>query len=435
MRKRMVRFLTPVKRIAIPVYGPVDTSEVWPIIDTQAFQRMRRIKQLGIADMVFPGAVHTRFEHMIGAYEQCRKYAQELVRKGMLSQEEGFACEVAALLHDVGHGPYSHLIEDVLRVSKSRFKSHNEHTAHVIKELLSAAIIASGADPELVLDIVNKKNPLSQLVSHKTIGADKVAYITVDQHHTGYPASPLMTADLAKNLIFRRGVLGTDERMKENLVALQRFYFTMYSEVYLRKQINAVQRVFERAVQLALDAGAIHADNVWQMTDDQLVAGLTAIEGPWKRAANELFFGHRNLLKAAVVLRPPSEEGKEIVVGKPIRTLALASGKLFEHYADPRNVLRAEKALADRFKVGLEEVGFCRVPAPSKLVPQDVQLFDPLGNQTMTLFEKYPKHRQSMEELASEVTAFRVIVAEKHRKMFSEAAEQVCDILYREAGI
>ncbi|MBI4146038.1 HD domain-containing protein [Candidatus Woesearchaeota archaeon] len=425
----MPGYLTPFKRIAIPVYGPVDTTTVWQIIDHQAFQRMRRIRQLGLADIIFPGAVHTRFEHLIGAYEQCRRYTAELLRKEMMTREEAQAAEIAALLHDVGHGPYSHLIEDALR--NSAFKSHNTHTSHIIKNHLAETITASGTDVNLVLSIVEKKHPLSQLISHKTIGADKVAYITVDQHHVGYPASPLVTADLPRHMIYKDNTLGTDERMKENLIALQRFYFTMYSEVYMRKQTNAVQRVFERAVQLALQHGALKPDEIWQLTDDQLVSKLIHAQGSWTKTVQELFYGHRNLLKAAVVLRPPSEETKEIIVGKPIRTLPLADNKFFEHYANPDNVLKAEQALAKEFEIPLDDIAFCRVAHPSKLVPEDVQLFDPLGNKTMTLFEKYPKHKHSMQELAAEVTAFRVMVADKHRKHFSEHAEKVSEILHQ----
>ncbi|GAA4459917.1 hypothetical protein GCM10023093_01780 [Nemorincola caseinilytica] len=106
-----------VKIVNDPVYGFIrfPEAELLQVIDHRWFQRLRRIKQMGLADFVYPGAVHTRFAHSLGACHLAGKAMDELRAKGIdINKDEYLAARLAALLHDVGHGPYSHSLERAL---------------------------------------------------------------------------------------------------------------------------------------------------------------------------------------------------------------------------------------------------------------------------------------------------------------------------------
>ena len=97
-----------------PVYGFISITDdkIFDIIEHPDFQRLRRIKQLGLAHLVYPGALHTRFHHSLGAMHLMTRALAELRWKGhVITKEEQYATETAMLLHDVGHGPYSHAFE------------------------------------------------------------------------------------------------------------------------------------------------------------------------------------------------------------------------------------------------------------------------------------------------------------------------------------
>ena len=105
------------KIINDPVYGfiTIDDELVFSIIAHPYYQRLRRIQQMAMAHLVYPGAVHTRLHHSLGAYHLMTIALQELTRKGIeITMQEQQAAKIAILLHDVGHGPYSHALEQVL---------------------------------------------------------------------------------------------------------------------------------------------------------------------------------------------------------------------------------------------------------------------------------------------------------------------------------
>ncbi|NOT01005.1 MAG: HD domain-containing protein [Phycisphaerales bacterium] len=100
------------KVITDPVHGEIGLSRLEvDLIDTQSFQRLRRLKQLGLATLVYPSASHSRFSHSLGVFHIMSRAIELMVRRGKFTDTEGRLLRIAALLHDIGHYPYSHLVE------------------------------------------------------------------------------------------------------------------------------------------------------------------------------------------------------------------------------------------------------------------------------------------------------------------------------------
>jgi HD superfamily phosphohydrolase len=138
--------LEPTKRVRDPVHGLIVfnlSDEIdraaWELIDTPEFQRLRRVKQLGVSEFTFPGATHTRFAHCVGVYHVARrlmKVATSRIPGQELKSHRIRVSLLAALLHDLGHGPFSHAFEEAeksrLRDTPGAYKSHEQWTAEII---------------------------------------------------------------------------------------------------------------------------------------------------------------------------------------------------------------------------------------------------------------------------------------------------------------
>ena len=171
----------PVKIINDPIYGfiMVPKGILTDLMDHPWFQRLRRIKQLGLSHFVYPGAVHTRFQHALGAFHLITKSLEALKLKGYkMTPEEMEAAQIAILLHDVGHGPFSHVLEHSLVPV-----DHENLTLLIMQDLNKEF---NGA-LELAIQIFQKKYPkyfLSQLVSSQ-LDVDRMDYLNRDSFFTG----------------------------------------------------------------------------------------------------------------------------------------------------------------------------------------------------------------------------------------------------------
>ncbi len=170
------------KIINDPVYGLINIPSeiVYDIIEHRYFQRLRRIKQLGLTDYVYPGAVHTRFQHTLGAVHLINSAINTLRSKDVkITEEEEEAVSLAILLHDIGHAPFSHTLEKVI----TEEYEHEELSLHYMKALNKQY----NGKLELAIKIFkNKYNKkfLHQLVSSQ-LDVDRLDYLRRDSFYTG----------------------------------------------------------------------------------------------------------------------------------------------------------------------------------------------------------------------------------------------------------
>ena len=170
-----------------PIHGyiHVNLQVIWDVINSAWFQRLRRIHQLGGACMVYHCAEHTRFGHSLGVYEIVRRMVEEVSDiHEALNEKERVSVLLAALLHDIGHGPYSHAFEGITKTS------HEEYTCRIIEENTEITQILEDAEPGLSHEVANIirhqcPNPLmTQLISSQ-LDADRLDYLLRDAYFTG----------------------------------------------------------------------------------------------------------------------------------------------------------------------------------------------------------------------------------------------------------
>jgi HD superfamily phosphohydrolase len=205
-----------IQRVRDPIHGlivfdndgSVDES-VWALLNTAEVQRLRRIKQLGVSEFVFPSASHTRFSHSIGVFHNARRLVGIIRREIELKRVAGDFNETrakvalfAALLHDIGHGPFSHAFEEARKAlatesgSKAKIRNHEAFAAELIRNgagEISRILTASGVDADDVADLVAAETPtdMYHAVVSSSFDADRLDYLVRDRHMTGTGAGAI----------------------------------------------------------------------------------------------------------------------------------------------------------------------------------------------------------------------------------------------------
>lgn len=222
------------KIINDPVHGfiTIPSELVFDLIQHPYFQRLRRIKQLGMSHLVYPGANHTRFHHALGAMHLMNKAISVLRKKGVeISPEEKDGAIIAILLHDIGHGPFSHTLEHSLLSSVA----HEEMSILFMEELNKEF----NGQLSIALQIFKDQHPkkfLHQLVSGQ-LDMDRLDYLQRDSFFTGVSEGVVGSERIITMLNVREGDLVVEEKgiySIENFISARRI---MYWQVYMHKTV------------------------------------------------------------------------------------------------------------------------------------------------------------------------------------------------------
>ena len=253
------------------------------LIDTAAFQRLRYVRQLGLAFLVYPGASHSRFEHALGTYHLARRALALLEERGDLRRVGDTACaeiRLAALLHDIGHYPFSHALEEIGAL-------HHEEVARPliaggeVGDLLRSEL--GGDGPERIVELIRGRsaNPLQGLISG-SLDLDKIEYLRRDALMCGVPYGDIDADRLLNSLVLiapepRR--IGIQEKGLSALESLLFAKYQMYRNVYWHHAVRSATAMYKRLVSDALDAGSLTAGQLASYTDEGLLLGLEATGG------------------------------------------------------------------------------------------------------------------------------------------------------------
>lgn len=247
------------KIINDPVYGfiTINNPLIFEIISHPWYQRLRRIKQMALAHLVYPGAVHTRLHHSLGAYHLMGNALQVLKEKGtFISEAEDTGAKIAILLHDIGHGPFSHALESVLMENV-----HHEELSLLLMQDLNRQF---NGQLQTAIDIFTNTYPkkfLHQLVSGQ-LDVDRMDYLTRDSFFTGVSEGVIGYDRIIKMLTVHNGELMVEEKA---IYSIEKFLVArrlMYWQVYLHKTVLAAEMTLVKILERARETGMENAERL-----------------------------------------------------------------------------------------------------------------------------------------------------------------------------
>ena len=284
-------------------------------LDTPTVQRLRYVRQLGHAFLVYPGATHTRFEHALGAYHLTRKALASLEERSELAcvaEEDRLAVRLAALLHDIGHYPFSHALEEAgfpLHEKLGVAKLDRGELGDRLRDLGGAGF------PARVGSLITKQSPspLQGLISG-SLDLDKIDYLSRDAFMCGVPYGTVDVERLLASLTLvetdGRTEVGVHEKGVSALESLLFAKYQMYRNVYWHHAVRSATCMFKRAVLGAAAAGAIADATLEETTDDALMELLLRPGGgDWRALAAAI--RARRLYKRAIDL-PASDAPADV---------------------------------------------------------------------------------------------------------------------------
>lgn len=357
------------KTVRIPAPGggvDVEVSDYVPVIDTEEFQRLGRIRQLSCAFHVYPGAVHTRKEHSLGTLY----FGREIGESVGLSEYNQRLLEMCCLLHDIGHGAYSHISETVAR---DVFGISHDDKIFDKLERIEEEIRLSGVNPDDVRSVFGKENRLYKLIS-TILGADKLDYITRDRLHCGLP-----TVDVEKIItyaVFDGNEYAVEEKAENLVTDFLKSWWSAHKEIYLRKSVEIADAVKTRMILYAIKNGEIKPEELYEMDDAELDYIIMKSENRSIEAMNRMF-RERRLPKTAGALRMEGYELRENLRGKPI----LVEGVSEEEYKEVceklssfDRVLELEERIRKEFGMEPQEIIITTSPGIERLRPKEVNM-------------------------------------------------------------
>jgi len=236
-------------------YIYVQDAMIWDLINTREFQRLRRIRQLGTTYMTFHGAEHSRFSHSLGVYEITRKIISQFERNAYPDwpAEERMLCLCAALLHDVGHGPFSHSIEPVFHVN------HEEWTCEIIlgQTEINRVLRRLGDDfPQRVADVIRKRyeQPIVVHLISSQLDADRMDYLLRDAYYTGVSYGTFDLDRILRVIRPHRGQIVVKESgmhaVEHYLMSRYQMYWQVYFHPVTRSSEIILRSILRRAKSL-----------------------------------------------------------------------------------------------------------------------------------------------------------------------------------------
>jgi len=384
------------------------------IIDTPIFQRLRRIRQLSGAHLIYPGAQHTRFEHSLGVMHIASMAGQALAEKGVVSFDDIQNLRLAGLLHDIGHGPFSHLFEEIFE--EKRKISHEDLGRDIIlKTEIGDIISKNGFDKKLITKLAfgdSKLQFMNEIISG-VLSADIMDYLLRDGYFTGAEHAKIDHHRLTHSLDVYKNKLALDKSSLVNFETMMISRFQMFKAVYFHKTVRAGEVMLLEAMDLAEDElglSSMNLDEYLKLSDDVILAKLlnlpehnSKLKASKKIATDYL---NRNLFKSVF---------ESTLTGK-----AITKKRMQE--------LRGEiskKSKIDINEIFVDSSNTPSIPlSPSKKESKSIILLENNGNKT-TAKEILISQIQLVSVMSGFMKILRVYTPAKNRKKVEMAAKSI----------
>ena len=254
----------------------VNSNEL-KIIDTSIFQRLRRIRQLSGAHLIYPGAQHTRFEHSLGVMHIASMAGHALNEKGIVSSDNIQNLRFAGLLHDIGHGPFSHLFEELPQ--KRKISHENIGRDIILKTQIGDLISANGFNKKFITELAfgdSKFQFMNEIISG-ALSADIMDYLLRDGYFTGAEHAKIDHNRLTYSLDVYKNKLALEKSALVNFETMMISRYQMFKAVYFHKTVRAGEVMLLESMYLAeeeLGLSSISLNEYLKLTDEVILSKL-----------------------------------------------------------------------------------------------------------------------------------------------------------------
>ena len=285
------------RRVRDSIHDYIDLDELESsLVDTEPYQRLRWIKQLGSANLVYPGANHTRLEHSIGVSH----LAKQMAIQSEVPDDEIHLVSIAGLLHDLGHSPYSHLADEL-----PFGKDHVEVTQDIVNDSqISDIFHKQGIETNEICDLIKGNHKYGSLISGD-IDGDRLDYLIRDSHYTGVKTG-VDTGRLITKMSFSNNELVIGE---SSLPVVETFLTSrsiMFPTVYFHPFSRGAELMLARATKSAINGSHFSYDEFISYTDHKFLSELNLAGGLSKKLVNN--FEKRHIIKRAVSITKDKTE-------------------------------------------------------------------------------------------------------------------------------
>ena len=272
------------------------------IIDNPIFQRLRRIKQLSGAHLTYPAAQHTRFEHSLGVMHIASQAGHALKEKGILKSDDIEILRLAGLLHDIGHGPFSHLFEEIIQQKKISHEDFGK--ALILKSVIGDTLSKNGFDKKFITKVAfgeSKYQFLNEIVSG-ALSADMMDYLLRDGYFTGAEHAKIDHKRLTQSLDVHKKKLALERSALYSFESMMHSRYQMFKAVYFHKTVRAAEVMLIEALRLSDDEFGFTSFNINEyvkLTDEYVLSLLLSSKSSKLRKARQLAedYQNRKLLK------------------------------------------------------------------------------------------------------------------------------------------
>ncbi len=412
-----------VKEVLLPVTGTVNIRRYRPFIDTPRYQLLRKRLQLGEAHVVYPDAQHPRLGHCMGTGKLTWRRLRRWREWGYVNDQDAVDTEAFGFLHDIGHGPRSHITDPLV-------SQDHEVRALAYLEELRPNIEATGADPDRIIRMMKREDPLAQAVVHTPLGADKLDYLARDAHHTGMKGMP-EEGFFLDYVHFIDGELVADAKIFSNVMLLLQFYWTMYEKVYFRTAVLLTERFIQRMISVLMgqtgEMPEFTESALVEMTDSDLDYHLSHATNPLVREEYQTYLRREQPMPAVVLQLHPYDK-QNWVGGHAMRHLP-APHVLFSapQLRDPRRLYAIERQI--EAALGLPNHAVLAVaPVPARrFEPPSIRFLTDSG--IMSLEDMDPTLWNAQREGSKRYARFYIGTYHDYCPVLAEAAEKVREIV------
>ncbi len=282
----------------------VSNSEL-KIIDSPIFQRLRRIRQLTGAHLTYPGAQHTRFEHSLGVMHIAGQAGHALADKKIIKADDIENLRIAGLLHDIGHGPFSHLFEEILQ-EKNKVSHEDLGKKIILKTQIGDQLSKSGFDKKFISKLAfgdSKIQFMNEIISG-VLSADIMDYLLRDGYFTGAEHAKIDHKRITQSLDVYRNKLALQKSALYSFERMMHSRYQMFKAVYFHKTVRSAEVMLLESIRLADDELGFTSsslDEYLQLTDEVVLSKLLSLKSskPELKRARQFAqdYQNRRLLK------------------------------------------------------------------------------------------------------------------------------------------